>query len=525
MFISRGRSVRIRSTRDLPVAEALQEALSLRDARVTLYAPDGSRIHVEVSSDGRAGCIAETGKGLVEGLDCLRLLWEASGKENGVVEVIQLTPEQTRLDLDSRPSSLIPGGPESLAPATTSPTAPATRTAPASAQPAATEPKARAATAEKRREIKHEALVAPATPRAPGEPPARLVSRAIRRVSDIIAREARTLLDVVRSQTDKLDTVEEVLAAFRPIIERAKDVLRRLEREVKTLDEYVTVFEGYMQPKDYTATARTVSSLVAYTNELRESVKLANNLLGAVTRYSDLVPVDMETLGEIQGKYGPDVAEVFAKSGNPRKLAQNTAKTVKKRLEKTLKSIVGMEKHVAKTRTLIEQTLRQHADKLLKPPTPPAQQPQAATHIPTPQQPQPIPAPAPATRQAQPRPATRPSPPRPEPVLEEVLTRHGFKVGDVFDFATAAVTLIAGKETSTTAKKKCAEALLDLAPLKKQILLDCQAHGKRLVAHVDPEKSLVEVVLEEENGQVLFGAQALRQASRLEAERIRVYIH
>ncbi len=524
MFISRGRSVKIRSTRDLPVAEALQEALSLGDARVSLYAPDGSRIHVEVSSDGRAGCIAETGRGLVEGPDCLQLFWEASEKEGGVVEVVQLTPEQTGLDLDSRPSSLIPGGSKSLTSTTTAFTASSIQTAPVAAQPTSTEPKARAVTAETRREVRRETPAAPAAPRAPGEPPARLVSRATRRISDIIAREARTLLDVVRGQTDKLDTVEEVSAAFRPIIERAEEVLQRLEREVKTLDVHVVVFEDYMQPKDYTTTARTVRSLVTHINGLRESVELAKNLLSAVARYGDLVPVDMETLGEIQRKYGPEVAEVFAKSSSPRKLAQNTAKTIKKRLEKTLKSIVGMEKHVAKTRTLIEQTLTQYSDELLKPVTPQAQQPpQAATPIPA-QQPQPIPASAPATQQAQPKPAARPPPPRPEPRLEEILAKHGFKIGEVFDFATAAVTLIAGKEARAEAKKNCAEALLDLAPLKKAIILDCRAEEKRLLARIDPEKSLVEAVLEDKDGKVAFGREALKHAEKLQTNTVKIYI-
>ena len=524
MFISRGRSLKIKSTSDLPVAEALREALDIGDARVSLYAADGSRIHVEVSSEGRAGCVAETPKGVVEGPECLHLFWKA-GEKGGVVEVIQLTPEQTRLDLDSRPDSLLPRGVEDLAP-----TRPRQQQEAMTATIAATETTTPSPTQPIPLPAPTEATARPGAPQptaisAPSEPPARLASKSLRKIIDLVSREARALLGVVRGQTDKLDTLEEITSAFRPIIERTEEVLRKLEREARILGDNIDVFEEYMQPKDYTTAYRAVRSLLEQISELREAVELAKNIMDALTKYTDLVPVDMDSLGEIEKSHGPEVAEIFARSSTTKKLVQNSAKTIKKRIEKPLKTITGMEKQLAKTQKLVEQTISQYRDELLKPPAPQEPEKPAQTMPVTAQTTLTAQAAAPTTAitQAAPTPAPR----RVEetrPQVLELLTKHGLKIGEVFDFATASVTLIAGKEAETKAEKSCVEALLDLASLKKTILLDCHAGEKRLLARIDPEKSIVEAVLEDDNGRVVFGEEALKQAAKLEATKLKVYV-
>ncbi len=525
MFISRGRSLKIKSTRDLPVAEALREALDIGDARVSLYAADGSRIYVEVSSEGRAGCVAETPKGVVEGPECLHLFWEA-GEKGGVVEVIQLTPEQTKLDLDSRPDSLLPRGVEDLAPArprqqqeamtATIAATEATTTSPA--QPIPLQAAPTEATARPR-------VTQPTAIPAPSEPPARLASKSLRKIMDLVSREAKALLGIVRGQTDKLDTLEEITSAFRPIIERTEEVLRKLEREARILGDAIDVFEEYMQPKDYTTAYRAARSLLEQITELREAVELAKKIMDALAKYADIVPVDMDSLGRIEKNHGPEVAEIFARSSTIKKLVQNSAKTIKKRIEKPLKTITGMEKQLAKTQKLIEQTISQYRDELLKPPAPqepekPAQtMPATAQTMPAAQ----AAAPTTAITQVAPTPAPR-HVEETRPQVLELLTKHGLKIGEVFDFATASVTLIAGKEAKAEAEKSCIEALLDLAPLKKTILIDCRAGEKRLLARIDPEKSIVEAVLEDDNGRVVFGEEALKQAAKLEATKLKVYV-
>jgi len=110
-FVSRGHTVKLKNVSELPLGEALRELISLGDARLVFYAPDGSVFQVEVSSRGRAGCVAQLRGGRVlYGTQCLRELAKHLSSKEGVVELIELDAARVRTDLLSLPQSILPMG-------------------------------------------------------------------------------------------------------------------------------------------------------------------------------------------------------------------------------------------------------------------------------------------------------------------------------------------------------------------------------------------------------------------------------
>ncbi len=150
MYVSRGHTVKLTDASRLPLDEAIRELLRMGDARLVYYAPDGSVYELEVSSRGRAGCVAQLPGGRVlYGTECLQSLAKHLHTRQGVIELVELDAQRVRTDFITLPQSLLPMGVEEVRrligeaqPARQQPqqpraAAPAAQAAPAPAAPAA----------------------------------------------------------------------------------------------------------------------------------------------------------------------------------------------------------------------------------------------------------------------------------------------------------------------------------------------------------------------------------------------------
>ncbi len=111
LFVSRGHTVKLTDASRLSLREALREILQRKDTRVIYYATDNSVYEVEVSSRGRAGCVARLHDGtMLYGPICLQRLAQYLDTKEGVIEIAQLDAERVRTDLLTVPQSLLPLG-------------------------------------------------------------------------------------------------------------------------------------------------------------------------------------------------------------------------------------------------------------------------------------------------------------------------------------------------------------------------------------------------------------------------------
>ncbi len=141
LFVSRGHTVKLTDASRLPLREALREVLQRRDMRLIYYATDNSVYEVEVSSRGRAGCVARLRDGtMLYGPICLQRLAQYLDAREGVIEIVQLDAERVRTDLLTVPQSLLPLGVRDIERLISQPTASRTRTAAGPAAPAAAPP-------------------------------------------------------------------------------------------------------------------------------------------------------------------------------------------------------------------------------------------------------------------------------------------------------------------------------------------------------------------------------------------------
>jgi len=115
MYVSRGHTVKLTDASRLPLGEAIRELLRMGDARLVFYAPDGSVYELEVSSRGRAGCVAQLPGGRVlYGTECLQSLAKHLRSQQGVIELIELDAQRVRTDFITLPQSLLPMGVEEV---------------------------------------------------------------------------------------------------------------------------------------------------------------------------------------------------------------------------------------------------------------------------------------------------------------------------------------------------------------------------------------------------------------------------
>ena len=115
MYVSRGHTVKLTDASRLPLDEAIRELLRMGDARLVYYAPDGSVYELEVSSRGRAGCVAQLPGGRVlYGTECLQSLAKHLHSRQGVIELVELDAQRVRTDFITLPQSLLPMGVEEV---------------------------------------------------------------------------------------------------------------------------------------------------------------------------------------------------------------------------------------------------------------------------------------------------------------------------------------------------------------------------------------------------------------------------
>jgi hypothetical protein len=114
VYPSRGRRVWSGTVRDLSIVNALRELIGLGNGRLVYRAPDGAVFMLEVSSDGRAGCLGETGTASLRGEECLTEFARRVLSGDGSIEIIELTRAETALDFSAEPATLLSKGVEAL---------------------------------------------------------------------------------------------------------------------------------------------------------------------------------------------------------------------------------------------------------------------------------------------------------------------------------------------------------------------------------------------------------------------------
>ncbi len=105
MFISRGRTVAIHDASRTPLTR-LMVSPGVRHGRLVYRAPDGSILELEYLDGKPVACLLTTPHGAeIRGDACVHRLLGLLGERRGLIEVIELTPEQVRVDLDYMPSA------------------------------------------------------------------------------------------------------------------------------------------------------------------------------------------------------------------------------------------------------------------------------------------------------------------------------------------------------------------------------------------------------------------------------------
>ncbi len=107
MFISRGRTVALYDASRRSLAEVLKDH-NIPYSRVIYHAADGSTYSIEYDAGDIKACIMVTrGGSIVQGDPCLLRLAELLHQRTGMIEVLELTPSQVKVDLDYNPHSLV----------------------------------------------------------------------------------------------------------------------------------------------------------------------------------------------------------------------------------------------------------------------------------------------------------------------------------------------------------------------------------------------------------------------------------
>ncbi len=135
MFIARGRTIALYSAASRNLASILSELPSPRFTGRITYS-DATRVLSLEFRDGKiVGCAYQGPEGTVLGEACIDRARECLDRVEGIIEVIELTPDTVRIDLDSLPEARLPEplDPSSLVPPPT--TAPAKEEAPSAPAP------------------------------------------------------------------------------------------------------------------------------------------------------------------------------------------------------------------------------------------------------------------------------------------------------------------------------------------------------------------------------------------------------
>jgi len=161
VYPSRGRRLWSGEAARISFVDALRELLRLGNGRLVYQSPDGSLFMLEVSDDGRAGCLADIGGRSVRGEECITELARRVLQRRGSLELIELTRAEATLDFGAEPATLLSKGVEAirdlielLAPTLGAP-AEAVAEAPAPAPPSPTPAPAPAVIEEKLRALRN----------------------------------------------------------------------------------------------------------------------------------------------------------------------------------------------------------------------------------------------------------------------------------------------------------------------------------------------------------------------------------
>ena len=142
VYPSRGRRLWSGEATRISFVDALRELLRLGNGRLVYRVPDGPLFMLEVSDDGRAGCLADLGGRYVRGEECITELARRVLQRRGTIEIVELTRAEATLDFGAEPATLLAKGVEAikdlielLAPTLEAPT-PSTPAAPPAPSPA-----------------------------------------------------------------------------------------------------------------------------------------------------------------------------------------------------------------------------------------------------------------------------------------------------------------------------------------------------------------------------------------------------
>ncbi len=150
MFIARGRTIALYSAATRNLSSILSELPSPRFTGRITYSDAARVLSLELQDGKIVGCAYQGPEGTVLGERCLEKARECMERVEGIIEVIELTPDTVRIDLDSLPGARLPRpvDPASIVPrkpAQPPPQPPTPTPRPAEAKPAAAAPKPAAA--------------------------------------------------------------------------------------------------------------------------------------------------------------------------------------------------------------------------------------------------------------------------------------------------------------------------------------------------------------------------------------------
>ena len=114
VYPSRGRRLWSGEATRISFVDALRELLKLGNGRLVYRVPDGSIFMLEVSDDGRAGCLAESGGRYIRGEECITELARRVLQRRGTIEIVELTRAETTLDFGAEPATLLAKGVEAI---------------------------------------------------------------------------------------------------------------------------------------------------------------------------------------------------------------------------------------------------------------------------------------------------------------------------------------------------------------------------------------------------------------------------
>lgn len=114
VYPSRGRRLWSGEASRISFIDALRELLRLGNGRLVYRVPDGSLFMLELSDDGRVGCLAELGGRYARGEECITELARRVLQRRGTIEIIELTKAEATLDFGAEPATLLAKGVEAI---------------------------------------------------------------------------------------------------------------------------------------------------------------------------------------------------------------------------------------------------------------------------------------------------------------------------------------------------------------------------------------------------------------------------